>query len=107
MDDEIIQVLMLNESARRQISIKQISMARIRTNPEGHKVPCTPLTTFRLDWLQVEVGEHQLGVGETRLALDGELVRIVGKLGVLELLHDGIEAARFAVVLQTICFATS
>ena len=44
------------------------------SDPETDKVPGTPLTACGFDWFEIVVGEHKLGVGETRLRLDCELV---------------------------------
>jgi hypothetical protein len=42
-------------------------------NPEADKVPRAPLPSCWLDRLQIKVGQHQLGVGESRLRLDRQL----------------------------------
>lgn len=90
MDEDIIQVLMLNESAIRIIS-KDGGLMEVRsalTDPETDKVPSTPLPSLRLYRLEIVVEQHELRCGEAILAGDGELVRPVSRLAVLDLLHE-------------------
>lgn len=77
------------------VSHFRLSKQNDHTYPEPDEVPSTPLTTLRLDRLQVEVCEHQLGSCEPWLAVNGELIRPIGELGVSSFLHDGVEAMRF------------
>jgi hypothetical protein len=63
----------------------------LRTNPETDEIPGAPLTTLGFNRLQVVIGEHQLSVCQTRLALDSKLVNEASHFRPLDLLHDDID----------------
>lgn len=56
-------------------------------DPEAHEVPGAPLPALWLDGLEVVVGEHELGGGQARLVLDGELVAPSPEAGSRALIH--------------------
>jgi hypothetical protein len=60
------------------------------TNPETNVIPSTPLTALWFNGLQIMIREHQLGIGEARLALDSDLVEEVPCPGALDFLHDEV-----------------
>lgn len=45
------------------------------------------------------IGEHQLGVRQTRLAFDSELVDEASDLGILDFLYDDIETRVFVLTM--------
>jgi hypothetical protein len=51
------------------------------------EIPWTPLASFRLDRLQVIIGEHELGIGEARFGLGLKLVEQARRLGASESRH--------------------
>ena len=72
------------------------------SNPEADEIPRTPLSTLGLDCspasvsrttekrqgekrtrLEIVIGQHQLGIGQTRLAGHCQLIDIVGELSML------------------------
>lgn len=57
------------------------------SDPEAHEVPGPPLAALGLDGLEVEVGEHELGGGQARLVVDGELVTPSPEAGSPALVH--------------------
>lgn len=64
-------------------------------DPEADEVPGAPLPALWLDGLEIVVGEHELGSGQARLVLDGELVAPSPEAGSRALVHgcSGIRAA--------------
>jgi hypothetical protein len=57
------------------------------------------LPTLRFNRFQIVIGEHQLGVRQTRLAFDSELVDEASDLGILDFLYDDIETRVFVLTM--------
>jgi hypothetical protein len=84
IDDDIIQVLMLKESANRIVSPDHIVKKRLQhTDPETNEIPSAPLPSLRLNGLEIVVEQHKLCCGEAIFALHRELVGPIPDLAVL------------------------
>lgn len=97
MLEEIIQVLMLNESAvihvslavsgRGVVSYKK-TPRHLHTYPKSDEIPRSPFALLRFDGRKISVHQHQLGVGQAGLGLDGNPVEEPADLRIPHFLHD-------------------
>jgi hypothetical protein len=85
IDDDIIQVLMLNESADRSVSPVDIVKKKLfqHTDPETNEIPSTPLPSLRLNGLEIMVEQHELCGSEAIFTRHRKLVGPVSHLAVL------------------------
>jgi hypothetical protein len=84
MDDDIIQVLMLNESADPSVSpVDMVKKVLEHTDPETNVIPSTPLPSLGLNGLEIVVEQHELCGGEAIFTRHRELVGPVSHLAVL------------------------